>query len=249
MTGWVVGDPVCALLTGGGYAELVAVPVGQLLPVPAGSDQLTAAALPEALCTVWSNLAMTAALQPGETLLVHGGAGGIGTAAIQVARAMGATVIATAGTPEKRALCLELGAAHALDYRSDWVAGVREATEGHGADVVLDVMGAKYLGPNVDVLAVDGRLVVLGLQGGRRGEVDLGALMSRRGTVHVTALRSRPLGQKAAIVAQVHEQVWPMVTGGRVRTLVDSTFPLSQAADAHRRLETGEVTGKVLLTV
>lgn len=247
VTGWSVGDEVCALLSGGGYAELVAVPQGQLLPVPAGVDLVTAAALPEVLCTVWSNLVMTAALQAGETLLGHGGAGGVGSAAVQVGVALGARVVATAGTPDKRQHCLHLGASAALDYRDDWVSGLREATDGHGADVVVDVMGAAYLASNVAALAPDGRLVVIGLQGGRRGELDLGALLAKRGTLYATALRSRPLEQKAAIVQEVREHVWPMVADGRVRTHVDAAYPLQEAGQAHARLASGEVTGKLLL--
>lgn len=247
VTGWSVGDEVCALLAGGGYAEFVAVPEGQLLPLPAGVDLATAAALPEVLCTVWSNLAMVASLRTGDLLLVHGGAGGIGTAAVQVAVALGATVLATAGTPEKRELSRTLGVADALDYHGDWPAAVLEATGGRGVDVVLDVMGASYLERNLSVLAPDGRLIVLGLQGGRRGEIDLAALMARRASLHVTALRSRPLEQKAAIVAAVREHVWPLVESGQVRTLLDSTYALAAAGDAHRRLESGEVSGKVLL--
>ncbi|RKS80258.1 putative PIG3 family NAD(P)H quinone oxidoreductase [Motilibacter peucedani] len=247
VSGWSVGDEVCALLAGGGYAELVAVPAGQLLPVPSGVELAAAAALPEVACTVWSNLSMVAGLRAGETLLVHGGAGGIGTTAVQVGVALGATVVATAGTEAKRAVCRELGAAYALDYHGDWPAEVQSATDGSGADVVLDVMGASYLGPNVAALASDGRLVVIGMQGGRRGELDLGALMTKRASVHVTALRSRPLEQKARIVAEVREHVWPMVADGRLRVQLDSTYALPFAADAHRRLESGEVTGKVLL--
>ncbi|NHC15254.1 NAD(P)H-quinone oxidoreductase [Motilibacter deserti] len=247
VTGWTVGDEACALLAGGGYAERVAVPAGQVLPLPRGVDLVTAAGLPETVCTVWSNLVMRAGLTAGEWLLVHGGAGGIGSTAVQVGAALGARVVATAGSEDKLALCRELGAEAAVSYRDDWVAAVRAATGGTGADVVLDPIGAKYLGPNVDVLAPDGRLVVIGMQGGARGQLDLGALLAKRGAVHATALRSRPLAQKAAIVEQVREHVWPLVADGRVRVLVDSTYPMSDAAAAHRRLESGDVTGKVLL--
>ena len=187
VTGWEVGEEACALLAGGGYAEKVAVPAGQVLPLPRRVDLVSAAGLPETLCTVWSNLVMRAALAPGEWLLVHGGAGGIGTAAIQIGVALGARVVATAGSERKLALCRELGAEAAVSYREDWVAAVREATGGHGADVVLDPIGAKYLAPNVDVLAADGRLVVIGMQGGTRGQLDLGGLMAKRGALHVTA--------------------------------------------------------------
>ncbi|HSK25475.1 MAG TPA: NAD(P)H-quinone oxidoreductase [Jiangellales bacterium] len=244
---WSVGDEVCALLAGGGYAERVAVPAGQLLPVPAEVDLLTAAGLPETACTVWSNVFMVAALQPGEWLIVHGGTGGIGTMAIQLARALGARVVTTNGSAEKCARARELGADVALDYHEDWVAGVRKATGGHGADVVLDPMGAAYLGRNVDVLAVNGRLVVIGLQGGRRGELDLGALLAKRGAVIATALRSRPVAEKASIVAAVREHVWPLVESGDVRVVVDRVVPMDDAAEAHRVVESGAHVGKVLL--
>src|SRR4051794_32255845 len=193
VTGWAVGDEVCALLAGGGYAERVAVPAGQLLPPPAGVELATAAALPEVTCTVWSNVFMLAGLREGDVLLVHGGSGGIGTMAIQLAVRAGARVAVTAGSPEKLAFCRELGAEVLVDYREeDFVQRVRDATGGHGADVVLDNMGAKYLARNVDVLADGGRLVVIGMQGGRKAELDLGSLLAKRGSVHATALRSRP---------------------------------------------------------
>ena len=191
--GWQVGDEACALLAGGGYASRVAVPAGQLMPVPAGVDLVTAAALPEVACTVWSNVFMIAGLRADETLLVHGGAGGIGTHAIQVAHALGARVLTTAGSEEKRELCRSLGADVAIDYKEqDFVEEVRRATDGRGADVVLDNMGAKYLGRNVDALATEGRLVVIGMQGGSKGELDLGMLLRKRAAVIATALRSRP---------------------------------------------------------
>ena len=248
--GWAVGDEVCALLAGGGYAELVAVPAGQLMPVPDGVDLVTAGALPEVVCTVWSNVFMVAGLQRGERLLVHGGAGGIGTVAIQLAAALGAQVFTTAGTEEKRALCRELGADVAIDYREeDFVEVVREHTDGAGVDVVLDNMGGKYLGRNVDALATEGRLVVIGLQGGATGELDLGALLRKRGAVIATSLRGRPVEGKAAICASVVEHVWPLVADGTVRTIVDSVLPLDQVADAHRRMDEGAHTGKIVLTV
>ena len=246
--GWSRGDQVCALLAGGGYAERVAVPAGQLLPVPRGVDLVTAAALPEVTCTVWSNLFMVARLAEGETLLVHGGAGGIGTTAIQLARAHGARVLATAGSPEKLELCRALGAEVAISYReSDFVEEVRTATGGRGADVILDNMGASYLSRNVDALATGGRLVVIGLQGGRRAELDLGALLAKRGTVAATTLRARPAAEKAAIVAGVREHVWPLVESGELRPVVDRTFPLPEAAAAHAYLDSGEHVGKLLL--
>jgi len=199
VTGWSVGDEVCALLSGGGYAALVVVPAGQLLPVPRGVSLLEAAALPEVACTVWANVVLTAGLAAGEVFLVHGGASGIGVMAIQLARRSGARVMCTAGSPGKLERCRALGADVAIDYREeDFVARVREESDGHGADVVLDNMGAVYLRRNVDVLAVGGRLVVIGLQGGRVGELDLGALLTKRGTVSAASLRARPAAEKAA---------------------------------------------------
>ncbi len=248
--GWAVGDEVCALLAGGGYAEHVRVPAGQLLPVPAGVSLEDAAALPEVASTVWSNVFLTANLQPGETLLVHGGSSGIGTMAIQLAKAVGATVAVTAGTADKLEACRALGADILVNYRDeDFVERVKEATGGRGANVVLDNMGAKYLGRNVDVLATNGRLVVIGMQGGRVGELDLGALLAKRGAVIATSLRARPLEEKAAIVAAVREHVWPLVEDGVVRPIVHSRHPLASAADAHRELEESGHIGKILLTV
>jgi putative PIG3 family NAD(P)H quinone oxidoreductase len=250
VTGWQVGDEVCALLAGGGYAEQVAVPAGQLLPVPSGVDLVTAAALPEVTCTVWSNVFMLAGLQPGETLLVHGGGSGIGTMAIQLARRVGARVAVTAGSAEKLDRCAQLGAEILVDYKEqDFVDEVRAATGGHGADVVLDLIGAKYLARNVDVLAPNGRLVVIGLQGGTRAELDLGQLLRKRAAVLATALRSRPAEEKAAIVASVRENVWPLVESGAVRPVVDRVLPMPKAAEAHRLLESGKTFGKVLLEV
>lgn len=250
LTGWRVGDEVCALLAGGGYAERVAVPVGQLLPVPSGLSLVQAAALPEAACTVWSNVAGQAHLRDGETFLVHGGASGIGTHAIQVAKRLGARVLCTAGSAAKRERCLELGADAAIDYREeDFVARAREETGGRGVDVVLDIIGAAYLGRNVEVLAPGGRLVIIGLQGGARAELDLGALIARRASVAATTLRYRPPGEKAAIVAAVRERVWPWVADGSVRPVLDRVLPLPQAAEAHRVVEAGGHVGKVVLAV
>lgn len=247
---WSVGDEVCALLGGGGYAELVAVPAGQLLPVPAGVDLVEAAALPEVACTVWSNVFMAAGLQRGETLLVHGGSSGIGTMAVQLAHALGARVAVTAGSAEKLARCAELGADVLVNYREDdFVERVREATDGRGADVVLDNMGAKYLARNVDVLATGGRLVVIGLQGGTRAEVDLGLMLRKRVAVMATSLRARPAAEKATIVRQVRELVWPLLADGTVRPVVHATFPLDEASRAHAVLEESSHVGKVLLTV
>ncbi|MBR7744710.1 NAD(P)H-quinone oxidoreductase [Phycicoccus sp. BSK3Z-2] len=248
--GWSVGDEVCALLAGGGYAEHVRVPVGQLLPVPAGVPLVDAAGLPEVACTVWSNVFLTANLQPGEVFLVHGGSSGIGTMAIQLAKAVGATVATTAGSAAKLDACRDLGADVLVNYREeDFVERVRGATDGHGADVVLDVVGAKYLGRNVDLLATNGRLVVIGLMGGRTGELDLGALLAKRGAVVATSLRSRPAAEKAAIVAAVREHVWPLVADGVVRPVVQSRHPLADAAEAHREMEASGHVGKILLTV
>ena len=246
---WSVGDRVCALLAGGGYAEKVLVPAGQVMPVPDGVDLVAAGALPEVACTAWSNVFMVAALQPDETLLVHGGAGGIGTFAIQLAHALGARVVATAGSPEKLEVCRSLGADVAVSYREqDFVEEVHAATDGHGADVILDNMGAKYLERNLAALATEGRLVVIGMQGGTRAEIDLGALMRKRAAVTATSLRARPVEEKAAICASVVEHVWPLVADGSVRTLVHATLPLEDAREGHRMMEAGEHVGKIVLT-
>ncbi|MCX2922162.1 NAD(P)H-quinone oxidoreductase [Streptomyces sp. NEAU-W12] len=248
VTGWAVGDEVCALLAGGGYAERVAVPAGQLLPVPKGLDLRQAAALPEVVCTVWSNVFMVAHLRPGETLLVHGGSSGIGTMAIQLAKAVGAKVAVTAGTKEKLERCAELGADILINYREqDFVAEVQQATDGAGADVILDNMGAKYLDRNVKALAVNGRLAIIGLQGGAKGELNIGALLSKRAAVSATSLRARPPEEKTAIVAAVREHVWPLVDGGHVRPVIDREIPMPEAADAHRVVEASSHIGKVLL--
>jgi putative PIG3 family NAD(P)H quinone oxidoreductase len=249
VTGWSPGDEVCALLTGGGYAEQVAVPAGQVLPVPAGIGLVEAAALPEVTCTVWSNVFMLAGLRPGETLLVHGGASGIGTMAIQLAVTAGARVAVTAGSASKLARCRELGAEILVDYREqDFVEVVRDATGGRGADVVLDTIGAKYLDRNLDVLATNGRIANIGLQGGTRAELDLGKLMARRGAVLSTTLRARPPEEKAAVVASTREHVWPQLESGRVRPVVDRVLPMADAAEAHRVVEASSHVGKVLLS-
>ena len=247
--GWSVGDEVCALLDGGGYAEQAVVPAAQLLPVPAGVSLEDAAALPEVVCTVWSNVFMTANLQPDQLLLVHGGSSGIGTMAIQLATQIGARVAVTAGSAEKLEACRQLGADVLVNYKEDdFVEAVKEATDGRGADVVLDNMGAKYLPRNVDVLAVNGRLVVIGLMGGRKGELDLGKLLQKRAAVIATSLRARPAAEKAAIVAAVREHVWPLVESGAVKPVVHSRHPLEAAADAHREMEASGHIGKILLT-
>jgi putative PIG3 family NAD(P)H quinone oxidoreductase len=250
VTQWVVGDEVCALLSGGGYAELVCVPAGQVLPVPSGVPLEDAAALPEVVCTVWSNVFMTANLLPGQTVLVHGGSSGIGTMAIQLAREVGARVAVTAGTAEKLEACRALGAEVLVNYREqDFVEQVRAATGGAGADVVLDNMGAKYLARNVEVLAVNGRLVVIGLQGGRTAELDLATLLSKRAAVIATSLRARPAAEKATIVAAVREHVWPLLESGRVVPVIQGRHPLADAAVAHREMEASGHVGKILLTL
>ncbi|MFB8107312.1 NAD(P)H-quinone oxidoreductase [Streptomyces sp. NPDC056007] len=258
--GWEVGQPVCALLSGGGYAEKVNVPAGQVLPVPEGVSVTDAAALPEVTATVWSNLFMdggnatrsnvfmVAHLRPGETLLVHGGSSGIGTMAIQLAKAVGARVAVTAGSPQKLAECAALGADILIDYREqDFVEELAKATDGAGADVILDIVGAKYLDRNVKALAVNGRLAIIGLQGGAKGELNLGALLTKRAAVTATSLRGRPLAEKAAIIAAVREHVWPLIAEGVVRPVVDRTVPMEDAAEAHRVLESSTHIGKVLL--
>jgi putative PIG3 family NAD(P)H quinone oxidoreductase len=251
VTGWSVGDEVCGLLSGGGYAERVAVPAGQLLPRPAGVELATAAALPEVTCTVWSNVFLLAGLRKGENFLVHGGSSGIGTMAIQLAARAGARVFTTAGTEAKLAVCRELGADVGINYREeDFVERVAEETGGAGVDVVLDNMGAQYLARNVDALATGGRLVSIGMQGGTKAELDLGKLMRKRGSVHATTLRSRPAtgrGSKAEIVAAVRHDVWPDVERGVVRPIVDRRLPMSRAAEAHAAVEASEHIGKVLL--
>ena len=249
VTGWEVGDEVCALLSGGGYAEQVAVPATQLLPVPRGISLVDAAALPEVTCTVWSNVFMTANLQPEQTILIHGGSSGIGTMAIQLARAVGARVAVTAGTAYKLEACRDLGAEILVNYREqDFVEVLADATKGRGADVILDNIGAKYLARNVNALAVNGRLVIIGLQGGVKAELDINVLLRKNAAVISTSLRGRPPAEKSAIVAAVREHVWPLIEAGTVKPVVHRTFPLAQAADAHRELEASNNIGKVLLT-
>ena len=246
---WSVGDEVCALLAGGGYGEKVLVPAGQVMPVPDGVDLVTAGALPEVAATVWSNLFMIAGLQQGETLLVHGGGGGIGTFAIQLAHALGARVITTAGSQEKLDACRALGADVTINYKEqDFVEEVAKATDGAGVDVILDNMGAKYLPRNVEALATEGRLVVIGLMGGAKGELDLGLLLRKRGAVIATSLRARPVEEKAAICASVVEHVWPLVADGAVKTLVHTTLPLEEAREGHRIMEASDHIGKIVLT-
>ncbi|MEZ5119718.1 MAG: NAD(P)H-quinone oxidoreductase [Candidatus Nanopelagicales bacterium] len=245
VSGTLDGEAVCALLTGGGYAEQVAVPRGQVMPLPPGVDPVEAAGIPEVACTVHSNLAMTARLQPGEWVLIHGGGSGIGTFAIQWARAIGAHVAVTAGSDEKLQRCADLGAEVLINYREqDFV----EALPGP-VDVILDVIGAKYLDANVRALADGGRLVVIGLQGGVKAELNLGALLNKRGAVFATSLRSRSVEQKAEICAAVVRDVWPLYGSGAIRPIVDQVLPLARAADAHRVLAGSSHFGKVILAV
>lgn len=245
---WQPGDRVCALLAGGGYAEKVAVPAGQVLPVPAGVDLIDAAGLPEVVCTVWSNVFDIAGLQPGNVLLVHGGSSGIGTMAIQLAVAAGATVAVTAGTDDKLEACRRLGASILINYRTDdFVATLQQATDDYGADVILDVIGAKYLERNVSALALGGRLVVIGLQGGAVAELNLGTLMAKRGSVIGTTLRSRPAAEKSAVITGVREMVWPLVESGTVRPIIFQRVPFDEAPRAHRILDESNHIGKVVL--
>lgn len=247
---WSVGQEVCALLAGGGYAEYVAVPAGQLLPIPDGVDLVDAAGLPEVACTVWSNLVLTAHLGKGQLLLMHGGASGIGSHAIQVARALGARVAVTAGSAEKLEFCRELGAEITINYRDeDFVARLQECG---GADVIFDIMGASYLDRNIDALATDGQLVIIGMQGGIKGELNIGKLLAKRARVIGTTLRARPVtgpNSKTEIVQAVTAEVWPMIAEGRVRPIIGARLPIQQAGEAHHQLTSSKVTGKVVLTV
>ena len=253
VTGWQVGDEVCALLAGGGYAQRVSVPAVQLLPIPPGVDLLHAAALPEVACTVWSNLVLTAGLRTGQSLLIHGGASGIGTMAIQVAKALGVTVAVTASRRAALEACRDLGADVLIDYTAeDFVEAARSATGGRGVDVILDVVGAKYLARNIAALADGGRLVIIGMLGGSTAELDINALMRRRAGVISTALRSRRVrgpGSKAEIVAAVTEHLWPLIAAGTVRPVVDSVLDMREAGAAQRRLAAGGHVGKILLQV
>ncbi|WP_328331983.1 NAD(P)H-quinone oxidoreductase [Kribbella sp. NBC_00382] len=248
--GWSVGDECCALLAGGGYAEKVVVPAPQVMPVPDGVDLVSAAALPEVVATVWSNVFMTAHLKEGETLLVHGGSSGIGTMAIQLGVAHGARVLCTVGSKEKMDFCHRLGADVAINYKeAEWASVVNEATGKQGADVILDIMGAKYLQDNVKTLAYDGRLVIIGMQGGTKGELDLGRLMSRRGSVTGTGLRVRSVVEKGQILAEVVGHVWPVFAAKKVRPVIQRTYPLEAVAQAHEALEQSNHIGKILLTI
>lgn len=246
VTDWRVGDEVCALLAGGGYAEQVVVPAVQLLPVPGEVELLAAAGLPEVAGTVWSNVVMHAKLTDGEVLLVHGGAGGIGTHAIQVGKALGATVAVTAASDERLERCRQLGADITINYREQDFVGVLRENDVR-ADVILDNMGAAYLPGNVDALATGGRLVVIGMQGGAKGELNLGKLLGKRASVAAAGLRARPVAEKGAIITAVREHLWPLVERGSVQPIVDQVVPLAEAAAAHRALDNGGVFGKILL--
>jgi putative PIG3 family NAD(P)H quinone oxidoreductase len=248
--GWEVGDEVCALLAGGGYAEQVAVPAVQLLPVPAGVALLEAAALPEVCATVWSTVFMLGSLAPGESILVHGGGSGIGTAAIQLAAAHGCRVLTTAGSPEKLERCRDLGADVLIDYRSeDFVERVRNETGGRGVDMVLDPIGADYLSRNLDALAVGGRQVSIGIQSGNRAELNIGTLLTKRLSIMGATLRARPPAEKGEIMAAVRAHVWPRIARGEFRVVVDRVLPITDVAEAHRVVAASEHVGKVLLQV
>jgi len=247
VAGWAVGDPCVALLVGGGYAERVVVPAGQVLPPPPGLDLLAAAGVIEVAATVVSNLQL-GRLRSGEVFLVHGGAGGIGSFAIQYAKALGATVITTAGSADKLTYCRLLGADHAISYRDDWPAAVRAATEG-GVDVVLDNMGAKYLDHHLDLLAPNGRLVIIGFQGGTTATLDLRRLLAKGTSIAAASLRARPASEKSAICAQVAAEVWPLLGDGTIRPTEHRVYPLAEAAEAHARLESGDHTGKIILQI
>jgi putative PIG3 family NAD(P)H quinone oxidoreductase len=248
VTQWDIGDAVCALLSGGGYAERVVVPAGQLLPAPKTTTLVEAAGLPETVCTVYSNVFLGARLAVGETLLIHGGGSGIGTTAIQLAKHAGARVAVTAGSERKLEACRELGADITINYREDdFVESLMAATDGHGADVILDIIGASYLARNIAALAPDGRIANIGMQQGRKAELDFGALMAKRAAISSTSLRARPKEQKASIVAAVTEHVWPAVEAGLIRPVIDTELPMQQAAQAHRIMAESTHTGKILL--
>ena len=255
VTDWSVGDRVCALLAGGGYAEQVTVPASQVLPVPDGVDLVAAAGLPEVAATVWSNLVMAAGLRAGQLVLLHGGGSGIGTHAIQVAVQRGARVAVTAGSAAKLARCAELGASVLINYREhDFVDLVRaeQGLGGPGADIILDNMGAAYLSRNIDALAPDGQLLVIGMQGGTQAELNLGALLAKRGTVRALKLRDRPdtgPGGKAEIIAEVRAQLWPLLSSAAVVPVIHAEVPIAEAGRAHEMLDEHETFGKVVLRV
>jgi NADPH2:quinone reductase len=250
VTGWRVGDEVCAVVPAGGYAEECVVPAAVALPLPPGLDAVSAAAVPEVFTTAFDNLVNRGRLAAGETVLVHGGAGGVGTAAIQLAKRLGCTVLATAGSEEKLAACVDLGADAAISYHEEeFVTRARELTGGRGVDVVLDVMGASYLARNLDALAVEGRLVVIGLQGGMAGELDLGLVLGKRLTVLGSTLRARTVAERAPLTRQLIEEVWPGFADGSLRPVIDRILPLGQVREAHELMEAGALIGKVVLRV
>ena len=245
---WRPGDRVCALVAGGGYAEYCAVPAPQCLPIPHGFEAVAAAAVPETFFTVWANLFQRGRLREGERVLVQGGASGIGTTAIQLARASGAIVFATAGSDDKCEACRRLGATIAINYRTqDFVEVVRQETGDAGVDVILDIIGGDYFPRNVESLAMNGRLVQIGLMGGARAEINLNALLRRRLTITGSTLRPRSVAEKGAIARELEAHVWPMLASGKVAPIIDRTFALTAAADAHRRLESGDHIGKIVL--
>lgn len=247
--GFRVGDRVCALVAGGGYAELCVAPVGQCLPVPLGFDDVQAASLPETFFTVWSNVFDRARLQPGEVLLIQGGTSGIGVTAIQLAKALGARVIATAGSDKKCAACLALGADHAINYKTqDFAAVARELTDGQGVNVVLDMVAGSYVAREIECLAEDGRLVIIAVQGGVKAEFNAGLVLRRRLVITGSTLRPRPVAFKAAIAAALRDKVWPLLELGRVKPVIHSVFDASQAAQAHALMETNQHIGKIVLT-
>ena len=246
---WKVGDRVCALVAGGGYAEYCAVPAPQCLPIPGDMDEIRAAAVPETFFTVWTNVFQRGRLEAGETILVHGGTSGIGTTAIQLARAFGARVLATAGSEDKCAACRALGAAVAINYKAeDFVTAVRAATQERGVDVILDIVGGDYVPRNIECLALNGRLVQIGLIGGSRAQVDLRAVLQKRLTLTGSTLRARTVEEKGALAREVEAHVWPLLASGAVRPIVNAVFPLREAAEAHRLLESGDFIGKIVLT-
>ncbi|HEY4134339.1 MAG TPA: NAD(P)H-quinone oxidoreductase [Alphaproteobacteria bacterium] len=247
---WKIGDQVCALVAGGGYAEYCTAPAGQCLPIPSGLSLVEAAALPETFFTVWGNLFMRVRLQAGETVLIHGGTSGIGTTAIQLAKARGATVLVTAGSDEKCAACLALGADRAVNYRThDYVEAAKEATGGKGVNVILDMVGGDYIARDIAALAPEGRLVFIAFQKGRKAEIDFQPIMLKRLTVTGSTLRPRDVAFKTSVARELEAQVWPLLAAGKVKPVIHATFPLAQAADAHSLLESGSHVGKIVLTV
>jgi len=246
--GYQIGDEVCALVSGGGYAEFCAAPAVQCLPVPQGLDMVAAGVIPETSFTVWNNVFELGRLKPGEWILIHGGSSGIGTIAIQLAHVLGSRVLATAGSPEKCAACERLGAARAINYRdTDFVAAVRDMTGGRGVDVVLDIVGGDYVPRNIDVLAVEGRLVQIGLQAGATAQVNMASLLVKRLTITASTLRARSVHEKGTVAAAVRANVWPLLESGAIKPIVHATFPLRAAADAHRLMESSQHIGKIVL--